>query len=201
MHIDLTIIGAGGHAKVVTDVVVNNGINNFSIVDSSTSKIGIIIQNKQVSILDDTTKIQAFHIAIGNNHVRTSLYSKFNSQIEFVSIISSQAYIANTATIGKGAFIAAKSVVSAESILGKGSIINHGAIIEHGCQVGDFCHIAPNATLLGGVFLGPRVFVGAGATILPNVKIAEDVIVGAGAVVLSDILERSTVVGAPARRV
>ena len=201
MHIDLTIIGAGGHSKVVVDVVVNNGINKFSILDSSPSKVGSIIQGEPVSILKDRTKIQTFHIAIGDNQVRTNLYNKYIYQAEFISVISEQAYVANTSVVGKGSFIAAKSIVSADSTLGLGCIVNHGAIIEHDCEVGDFCHIAPNATLLGGVILGQSVFVGAGATILPDVKIAAGVIIGAGAVVLSDILERSTVVGSPARRV
>lgn len=201
MPTDLTIIGAGGHAKVVADVVVNNGISNFSIADSSPNKVGTIIQSVDVSQLDNRTHFQTFHIAIGNNQIRTQLYDKYISRATFVSVISEQAYVAKSANVGEGTFIAAKAVVSAESLLEKGCIVNHGAIVEHDCKVGEFCHIAPNATLLGAVTLGSRVFVGAGATILPNVKIAADVIIGAGAVVLSDILESSTVVGAPAKRI
>lgn len=201
MLIDLTIIGAGGHSKVVTDVLVNNNMNNFSIVDSSPSKLGTVIQGNNVSLFDNTTKIKSFHIAIGDNQSRAELYDRTEFEGEFVSIISIQAYIADTAKIGKGAFIAANSVVSAESSLAKGCIVNHGAIIEHDCRVGAFCHIAPNATLLGGVTLGQRVFVGAGATVLPGVRIVADVIIGAGAVVLSDILESGVVVGTPARKI
>jgi len=201
MHTDLAIIGAGGHSKVIADVLNSNGIHSFTIFDSSPSKAGSVIQNVYVSLLDDTVQFDEYHISIGNNQVRNDLYKKYKLQAKFISVISKQAYIAHTAIIGEGAFIAAKSVVSADSIIGFGCIVNHGAIIEHDCEVGVFSHIAPNATLLGGVTLGERVFVGAGATILPGVKIVDDVIIGAGAVVLSDILEHCTVVGAPARKI
>jgi len=201
MHTDLAIIGAGGHSKVIADVLTRNGIDSFFIFDSSPNKTGSVIQGESVLLLDDTVQFKEYHISIGNNQVRHDIYNKYKYHAKFTSIISKQAYISHTAKVGEGTFIAAKSVVSSDSYVGVGCIVNHGAIIEHDCEVGVFSHIAPNATLLGGVILGERVFVGAGATILPGVRIVDDVIIGAGAVVLSDIIQRSTVVGAPAKRI
>ncbi|MGF1758908.1 acetyltransferase [Photobacterium sagamiensis] len=198
---DITLIGAGGQAKVVADVILNLGVNRLCIIDSSPTKVGDKIQNIQVSLLDETSLIQKFHIAIGDNKVRSDLYSRYRCEAEYISVISPYAYIASTATVNCGSFVAAKAVVSADSKIDLGCIINHGAIIEHDCLVGQFCHVAPNATLLGGVTLGDRVFVGSGATILPGVKVADDVTIGAGAVVLSDILDSCTVVGLPAKRI
>lgn len=201
MPTDLTIIGAGGHAKVVIDVITGNSIGDFSIVDSSPSRVGEIIQNVSVSLLNNSIASPKFHIAIGSNQVRYNLYQKYKLEADFVSLISRSAYLASTAIINKGTFLAAKSVISADSKVGIGCIINHGAIVEHDCVIGEFCHVAPNATILGGVTLGRRVFVGSGATILPGVKIADDVTIGAGALVLSNVLESCTVVGLPAQKI
>lgn len=81
--------------------------------------------------------------------------------------------------------------------LGPHTHINAGAFLTR-CTVGKCCTIAPNATVLGDVTLGDRVFVGANATIRNLVNITHDVVIGAGAVVVSDITEPGTYVGVPA---
>ena len=53
-------------------------------------------------------------------------------------------------------------------------IINHGAVVDHDCTIGDFSHIAPNATLGGSVRVGSNVLIGTGANILPGVSVADD---------------------------
>jgi sugar O-acyltransferase (sialic acid O-acetyltransferase NeuD family) len=201
MHTNLIIIGSGGHGKVVADVLVRSDTNSFSMTDSSPIKVGCIIQNKKVSLLRGVANFESFHIAIGANQVRYDLYVKYSLDADFISVISPDSYVASTAIVMNGVFIAAMSVVSVDAHIGFGCIINHGAIVEHDCLVGDFCHIAPNATLLGGVSLGKRVFVGAGAIILPGVRIADDVVIGAGAVVIKDVISQCTVVGLPAKKI
>lgn len=198
---DITLIGAGGHAKVVADIIIKYCGQEFSIVDSAIDKVGSQIQEKQVLLLDDRLFRKQFHIAIGENKVRQRCYYKYKTLAEYTSIISPDAYIVNSATINDGSFVAAKAVISADTQIGIGCIINHGAVVDHDCLIGQFSHIAPNATLLGGVTLGERVFVGSGATVLPGVKVASDVVIGAGAVVLSDISDGCTVVGLPAKKI
>jgi len=53
--------------------------------------------------------------------------------------------------------------------------------------------------LCGNVKVGTRSFIGANSVIKQGVTIGDDVIVGAGSVVISDIQNRTTVVGNPAR--
>lgn len=199
MLTNTTIIGAGGHAKVVADVLSVLGVKEYYIVDSAQNKVGTIVQHKKVTYLGKTLPTDKFHIAVGLNQVRFDLYCQYVNDAQFVSIISPDAYIASSAKVYDGVFVAAKAVVSAESHIGKGCIINHGAIVEHDCNLGEFCHVSPSAALLGGVNLGDRVFVGAGAIVLPGVRVTSDVIIGAGAVVTCDILEKCTLVGIPAK--
>lgn len=198
---DLSLIGAGGHGKVVIDTLLYLSDRHFSIYDSAVDKIGSQIHCVVVSALVSTLPKGDFHIAVGTNHIRRNLYEQYCHFADYVSIISPRAYVARSSSLSQGVFVAPHSVIAADSKVGIGCIINHGAIIDHDCQIGEFCHIAPNATLLGGVRLGDNVFIGAGATILPGVFICDNVTVGAGSVVLSDINEKCVVVGSPARKI
>ncbi len=54
-------------------------------------------------------------------------------------------------------------------------------------SIGDYCHIAPRATLCGQVNVGESAYVGAGATVIQGITLAAGCIVGAGSTVLSDV--------------
>ena len=71
--------------------------------------------------------------------------------------------------------------------------------IDHDCTINDFVHVAPGATLCGGVLVGRSTLIGAGTTILPNIKVGENVIIGAGSLVNKDIPDNSMVFGTPAK--
>ena len=64
---------------------------------------------------------------------------------------------------------------------------------------GDFTHIAPGATLSGGVEIGNGVLIGAGANIIQYKRITDDTIIGAGAIVIRDINKPGIYMGNPAR--
>lgn len=66
-------------------------------------------------------------------------------------------------------------------------------------QVGDFVHVAPHATVLGGVKVGEGSWVGAGAVVKQYITIGKNCMIGAGAVVLRDVPDGATVVGVPGK--
>ncbi|WP_112058375.1 NeuD/PglB/VioB family sugar acetyltransferase [Helicobacter fennelliae] len=98
-----------------------------------------------------------------------------------------------------GIQILANSMIGVEVQLGKGVIVNSLANIEHECIIGNGVHIAPSATLCGGVKVGDYSFIGANAVVLPHLVIGKNVIVGAGSVVTKNIPDNSIVYGNPAR--
>ncbi len=93
--------------------------------------------------------------------------------------------------------------------LGRRVIVEHQSnIVIHGyCAIGDDSIIRQGVTLglrhvdrpFDAPSLGKRVNIGAGAKLFGRIQVGDDVNIGANAVVLSDVPDRATAVGIPAR--
>ncbi len=99
----------------------------------------------------------------------------------------------------RGRWIHPRAEVGPSVTIGEHTHIHAGAFLTRSV-VGNFCTIAPSATILGDVTIGDRVLVGANATVRNLVTICDDVVVGAGAVVAGNITDPGIYVGTPARK-
>ncbi|QQB36598.1 acetyltransferase [Achromobacter deleyi] len=195
------IVGAGGHAKVVLDALLLMGGYSPVVIDDNPALDGTTLLHVGVRApLDDSMfRDQYFHIAIGSNIARAKLFARFvRAGGKPLTIAHPTACISPHARIADGVFIAARAVVAPASRIESGVIVNHGAIIDHDCIVGQHAHIAPQASLAGGVQIGEQVMIGAGANILPGLKIDSRATVGAGAVLRNDVGPDSLWAGVPA---
>lgn len=204
----VTIIGGGGHAKVVMDVIrarndclLTGFLDDADFPDiTSCPHLGNIMQLG--SVYDDMTLLVC---AIGDNKTRKRVVEdvlnqcKQHGALRWESFIHPSAIISPSAIIGQGTVIMPLAVVNADSCIGNHCIINTGAIVEHDCRIGDFCHVSPNATLCGKVEIGNGVHVGAGAIIIQGLSVGTGSVVGAGAVVVRPVPENVTVKGVPAK--
>ena len=179
------LIGAGGHAKVICDILSLRGIRVKGFIEDDPSKKSLwdipVVSNTENYSKD----CQPCIIAIGNNRIRKEVTTKISPRYE--RAIHPTAHVALSSRIAEG------------TVLMAGVIINTCASVDHDCHIGDFVHIAPGATLCGGITLEEGVFVGAGATILPNIKVGKWATIGGGAVVTADVAAGQTVVGCPAK--
>ncbi|WP_432240580.1 acetyltransferase [Herbaspirillum robiniae] len=201
----LYVLGAGGHAKVVVDALAESGtdLSRIRIRDDALERAGAWIEGLTVETPAIQTALTGglFHLAIGNAIVRERMFEKLTAiNARALTIVHPASTVSRHAKLGDGVFMAARSIIAPSASLGRCVIVNHGAIIDHDCLVGDFSHIAPNATLAGEVKIGSRVLIGAGANILPGIQIGDDVIVGAGSVVTRNISAGQVVVGIPAKQ-
>lgn len=193
------LVCSGGHASVVAEALKSKSIK-FNVYDEDERKVGNTFMGAKIRSLDvEGFEGKSFHIALGNNHFRELLHSKFSRHGYYCTIVAEGSKISPSCHLSEGCFVAYGALTAARSIIGLGTILNHGAICEHDSIVGRFCHVAPRATILGGVSLGDRVFVGAGSLVLPNLKICDDVIIGAGSIVTKNIQKAGTYIGNPAR--
>jgi UDP-perosamine 4-acetyltransferase len=83
--------------------------------------------------------------------------------------------------------------------VGKNSILNTNASVDHDCLIANHVHIAPGATLSGGIRVGEGTLVGAGAVVIQSIEIGSQCVVAAGAVVIHDVAAYTRVAGVPAR--
>ncbi|WP_143055599.1 acetyltransferase [Flavobacterium terrigena] len=195
---EIYLIGAGGHCKVVVDVLESEKKYSIrKILDDNPKADSLytytIEKLENVHILKDKKCI----ISIGDNYIREKIASRLNTN--YVMTIHSSAVVSKFAKIGEGTQIMATAVVNPEAIIGKHCIINTGAIIEHDCVLGDYVHISPNATLGGNVIVGEFTQVGIGATVIQSITIGKNVVIGAGTVIIEDIPDNAVVVGVPGK--
>lgn len=199
----LLLFGAGGHGRVVADAaLLENRWNRVVASDRDPAACHhYLLPGVALLELEHARRLHpAIHIAIGNNLSREREAGVLGRD-QLVSVVHPAANVSPFSQCGAGCFIAAGAVVAPGARLGRGVIVNHGAVVDHDVQVGDFSHIAPNATLGGAVSIGRRVLIGAGAVVLPSVMVSDDVMVGAGAVVTQPLIQPGTYAGVPARKI
>ncbi|QQR59924.1 MAG: acetyltransferase [Candidatus Melainabacteria bacterium] len=194
----VVIFGAGGHAKVVKDVLELSNWRIVAYVDTFTE----VEELEGIPVYSDTSKLapQKFIVAIGNNTVRQKCFLSL-TQLGWqpITAIHPSAIIAKTATIGSGTVVMPGCIVNSDSRIGQNCIINSKALIEHDCVIGDHVHIAPGATLGGSCEVGIGCLVGIGATLLPQKMMKERSILGAGAVLIKNLEADKVAYGIPAK--
>jgi len=202
-------IGAGGHAKVVIDILRQmGGYETVSLVDrdqnlqgSDVSGVRVYGDDNSLPELYDQGIREAFIGvgAIGDPEARIRVYESARRHgFRIVRAIHPTAVVAASAEIGDGPTIMANAIINPYARLGDNVIVNTRAVVEHDCVIGAHAHIAPGAVLSGSVIVGRGAHIGAGATVKQGLTIGAGAIVGAGAVVVRDVPAGVTVVGIPA---
>lgn len=202
------ILGAGGHAQVVADILlrareVGQKIAPIGYLDDDTGLHGKMLLD--LPVLGDISLLGriphgAVVIAIGNNQVRRRLAEHFFLAGETFIIARHPASVtAPDVRIGPGTMICAGAIVNTGSVIGAHVILNTGCTVDHHSVVGDYVHIAPGVHMGGEVVIEEGALIGIGATIAPRLSVGAWATVGAGAVVTKPVPPGVTVVGVPAK--
>jgi sugar O-acyltransferase (sialic acid O-acetyltransferase NeuD family) len=200
----ILIIGAGGHAKVVADILLNQGTPVIGFLDDDAALWGQ--QRLGLPILGSIDSFAEYRpdgliLGIGGNGIRQLVRQRLGKAAKALwhTAIHPRAIVAESVKVGAGTVICGGVVVNPDTIIGKHAIINTGATVDHDCRLGDFVHVAPGAHLTGTIRVGTGAFIGAGAVCIPGKTVGEWATVGAGAVITQDIPAQVTAVGIPAR--
>lgn len=198
------VLGAGGHGHVVVDALLKLGYSPRAILvrDDRRELHGSTVQGCSIEspAIPESALRGQVHAAVGEASLRQSLLERSGQPAErWLAVVHPRASVSASASVGPAAMVAAQAVVGPCTQLHAGAIVNHGAVVDHDCDVGPYAHIAPCASLGGGVRVGARALIGAGARVLPGLHIGDDAVIGAGAVVLTDVPGGQTWVGVPAR--
>ena len=192
------LYGAGGHAKVVLEILKAQAFADFRIIDSKKEGVLLNLPIYNHLKIEELTPEDSLIIAIGNNEARKLIAEKY-AFIKGMQAIHPSANISPSAILGEGTVIMAGVSIQADTRIGKQCIINTNCSVDHDNIIGDFVHISPNAAIAGGVEIGDGTHIGIGACVIQGVKIGSWVTIGAGAVIIDDVPDRAVVVGNPGR--
>lgn len=202
MNQEVIVIGAGGHGKVVADIVRRSGDILLGFLDDG-HKAGEILCGIPVlgGVADYVNYSQAqFVVGIGGAAARRSIAQRLEG-VRWYTAIHPTAVISDLDThIGEGTVVMAGAIVNPCAKVGKHCILNTASSIDHDNKIGDFTHISVGARLAGTVTVGENVWVGIGATVSNNLDLCDHCMIGAGAVVVRSITEPGTYTGIPARK-
>lgn len=204
----LIVIGAGGHAKVLLDVLLAQSCKVLGLVTPDwrvalSPLPGVPILGDDEALWGyppDTVQLVNGVGSVDLSGRRRMVFEKFNNAgYHFATVIHASAIISPYSHLGEGVQIMAGAIVQAGSFLGDNTILNTKASLDHDCQIGRHVHIAPGATLSGGIRVDDRVHIGTGAIVIQGLHIAADTIIGAGTLVLKNIPAGAKVIGVPGK--
>lgn len=204
------IFGAGGHGRVVLDIL--NCVGDHEVVgfvDSDAQLKGRRIDGVRVlgtpadlPRIRDEESVHLCVVAVGDNGARRALGDHLRrNHYELINAIHPSANLASNVSLGRNIVIAAGVLVGAHGQIGDSVILNTGSIVDHESLIGTASHICPGARLAGRVTVESGAFIGIGATVIQSIRVGYEAMVGAGAVVVQDVAPMSTVVGVPARQI
>jgi sugar O-acyltransferase (sialic acid O-acetyltransferase NeuD family) len=200
------VYGAGGHGKVVADILLARNIPLEGFIDDdprrqSAELLGFrVLGNGHWLAEQAKDGPVSAALALGDNFARHELANRCVAmKVELITAVHPSATIAPSAILGCGVVAAAGCRVNPDAQVGDGTIINTGAVVEHDCRVGNFTHLSPNAAMGGGARLGDFSWLGMGSVVIQGVSVGSGCIVGAGAAVVRDVRDWVVAVGVPAR--
>lgn len=194
----LILYGAGGHAKVIYDIILSNDMLLEYLVDDN-PPADFFHHLDIYKPSEELLKNHKIIVAIGDANAREKVVSNIKDLCEFETLIHRSAFVSRFSELGEGTVVMPQVCVNAEVKIGNHCIINTASVIEHDCILEDYVHISPSVTLAGNIRIKKRAQIGIGSRIIPGITIGEDAIVGAGAVIVKDVPDGATVVGNPGK--
>jgi hypothetical protein len=150
------IWGAGGHGRVVRDVVEACGgtVVGFVSRDGTEGVDGLPVF-AEAEFRSDADAVLPFGatalaLGIGDNRSRLRAWeSKTNRR--WPKCVHPSAIVGRSVQIGDATIVMARVVINAGALIGPTVILNSGVIVEHDCSVAEGVHLSPGAVLCGAV--------------------------------------------------
>lgn len=204
----LILVGGGGHCKSVIEAAESADREIKGILDlpkyfgNDCLGYRVIGTDADIPMYADECEFIVTLGFINNPEHRIHLHQLIErAGGKQATLIASSANVSRHSNVGEGTVVLHNANINAGAYIGKGCIINTGADIEHDVHIGDYCHVSTGAMVNGDCRIGQATFVGSGSIIANGISITDNTVIGAGAVVCSDITDKGTYVGIPARKI
>lgn len=203
----LIIIGNGGHASVLTEILFaqDSRIIGFTTPTAEENHFGLTYLGTDDVISQyspaDVELVLGLGM-LGPTSVREKIFNDFKEKgYSFKTLVHSSAIISPSARFGEGVQILAGTIIQTGTVIADNTIVNTGAIIDHDGQIGAHVHIAPGTKISGVVQIGNSTHIGTGTTIIQSIEIGDGCLIGAGSVVVKNIKSHVRAFGVPAKEV
>lgn len=198
---DIVIFGAGGHAKVVVDIVEAQDVCHISCIIDHNCKSDEFLGYPLLHEFSPSLP-QAGIIAIGDNFVRAKVATdtlERSPNFRFVTAVHPSATVSRRSKVGSGTVIMPGVRVNSSTTVGQHCILNTNASVDHDNVIQNYVTVGPGATTGGNVTLEEFSMLGLGASCIHRTVIGKHAVVGAGSVVVRSIPSFSVAYGTPCR--
>jgi sugar O-acyltransferase (sialic acid O-acetyltransferase NeuD family) len=185
----LLLIGCGGHARSLIDVVETAGEWRIHGLVGLPEHVGsevlgwpVIGSDADLPTLKDACSTAVLAIGqLPNPELRQRLAARLQQLGFHCPVLKSPfAVVSRHAQLGAGTVVGHGAIVNAGAVVGAHCILNSRALIEHDVQIGDHCHVSTGALVNGGVHLGNGSFVGSGAMLREGLQLPAGSVISAG---------------------
>ena len=185
----LLLIGCGGHARSLIDVVESSGRWDVFGLVGLPEQVGedvlgypVLGSDQDLPSLrqqcaDALLAVGQIGLSTQRKHLAQSLVRlKFSLPV----VISGCAHVSRHAQLGSGTSVGHGVTVNAGAIVGDYCILNSKALIEHDAMIGNYCHISTGALVNGGTKIGSNSFIGSGAVLRDGLNLPPQTVISAG---------------------
>jgi sugar O-acyltransferase (sialic acid O-acetyltransferase NeuD family) len=207
---EIILIGSGGHARVIIDII--QQVNTFRIIGVTSKSLkagssfcGYPVLGDDSVLTEIKKKGDIEHVAIGvggfrDNLLRTELFKKIKAMgFTIVNAIHPSVCISPTAFVGEGVTIYPGTVINTSVKIGNNVIIATGVSIDHEATIGNNVLISTGSAVGAYSIIKDNALLALGSSVVAGITIGINSIVAAGGVVVNDIPDNSVVYGIPAK--
>jgi sugar O-acyltransferase (sialic acid O-acetyltransferase NeuD family) len=206
---NILLFGASGHAKVIIDIVEQQGLYRIVGLVDTYKRPGTALMGYEVLAPEECIRplivkfcVTAGIVAIGDNWNRHQVVQRIASIVpnfSFVNAIHPSARISHDVKLGNGIAVMAGATINPGSQIGDFCFVNTNASVDHDSILEPFSCLQPNAATGGDVRIGAFSAVSMGANVIQGISIGEHTIIGAGSTVLDNIPDMVVAYGTPCR--
>lgn len=202
MTAGFVLIGGGGHARVLLDLLgaLSHPVLGFIDRDPTSAHLhGAMCLGRDEDLAEQWPPLSVELVnGLGSTRTtraRRAAYERFTAAgYNFPCLVHPSAVLAPDVTLASGVQVMAGAVLQTGVRVAENSILNTGVVVDHDCDIGPHAHLAPGVTLSGSVSVGAGAHVGTGATVVQGVRLGSESLIGAGSVVVHDVPDGATVI-------
>jgi sugar O-acyltransferase (sialic acid O-acetyltransferase NeuD family) len=203
------VIGSGGHAKVVIDILEEmSGIEIIGVtsksLDKNTTFCNYPVLGDDNSLKDYDRNVYYCAMGLGgysDNKLRESVFDYVKSLgMFFINVIHPTAIISRKSVLGEGIVIFPGVILNTDTVIGNNTIIATRSSVDHETVIGDHVLVSAGVTIGAYSVINNGSLLALGSKVISGIVIGKNSLIAAGAVVVKNVPDNSRVFGVPAKQ-